>query len=122
MIVLTMFLFGGIWTLVLWVRKAVECCKHGLMGHVGRSMDDRGAEGDLHCPGLGQEVSGKNFSVLSRNCSCDILVKNVAAFCPCLKSLTKAKVKNTENTTKLKVIFSPMLLSRNCNILHFVHL
>ena len=29
-----------------------------------------------------------------RDCFCDILVKNVAAFCPCLKSLPEAKVKN----------------------------
>ena len=28
-----------------------------------------------------------------RDCFCDILVKNVATFCPCLKSLREAKVK-----------------------------
>ena len=31
--------------------------------------------------------------MLPRNHSCDILVKNVAAFCPCPKSLLEAKVK-----------------------------
>jgi hypothetical protein len=28
-----------------------------------------------------------------RDCFCDILVKNMAAFCPCLKSLPESKVK-----------------------------
>ena len=32
------------------------------------------------------EVSKKNINMWPRDCSCDILVKNVAAFCPCLKS------------------------------------
>ena len=42
-----------------------------------------------------EEVSEeKNFSMLLRDSSCDILVKKVIAFCPCLKSLTKAKVKS----------------------------
>ena len=41
-----------------------------------------------------QEVSvEKNFSMWPRDCSCDILVKNVTAFCPCLKCLPEAKVK-----------------------------
>ena len=34
----------------------------------------------------------KNFNMLPRNHSCDILVKNVDGFCPCLKSLPEAKV------------------------------
>lgn len=33
---LTMFLFGGIWTFALWVRKAVRCINHILMGYIGR--------------------------------------------------------------------------------------
>jgi hypothetical protein len=53
-------------------------------------MEDSGAEGDLNHGVLAQEVSEeKNF----RDHSCDILVKNVAAFCPCLKSLPETKVK-----------------------------
>jgi hypothetical protein len=28
----------------------------------------------------------------TRDCSCDILVKNVPGFCPCLKALPEAKV------------------------------
>ena len=44
--------------------------------------------------GLGQELSEeKNFSMLPRDCSCDILVKNVAAFSHCCKSLPEDKVK-----------------------------
>ena len=31
--------------------------------------------------------------MLPRDHSCDILVKNVAAFCPCMKSLPETKVK-----------------------------
>ena len=43
---------------------------------------------------LVQEVSDeKNFSMLPRDLSCDILVKKVTDFCPSLKSLPKAKVK-----------------------------
>ena len=34
----------------------------------------------------------KNFSMWSRDCFCGILVKNVAVFCPDLKSLPGAKV------------------------------
>jgi hypothetical protein len=56
-------------------------------------MEDSCTEHDLNCRGLVQEVSeGKNFSMLSRYCSCDILVKNVAAFCTCSKNLPEAKV------------------------------
>ena len=44
-----MFLFGGIWILVLWVKKAVECFEHRLLDHINRSMKDNGAENDLNC-------------------------------------------------------------------------
>ena len=43
---------------------------------------------------LDQKVSvEKNFSMWSRVCFCGILVKNVATFCTCLKSLPQARVK-----------------------------
>ena len=43
---------------------------------------------------LAQEVSEeKNFSMLPRDLSCDILVKKVATFCSCPKNLPKAKMK-----------------------------
>ena len=32
--------------------------------------------------------------MLPRDCSCDILVKEMPAFCPCPKSLPEAKVKS----------------------------
>lgn len=55
---------------------------------------DSGTDDDLHCGGLAQEVSEeKNFTMLPREGSYDILVKNVAAFCPSLKSLPEDKVK-----------------------------
>ena len=81
-----MLLFGGVCAWVLWVRKAVECFKHCLMDYTSRVMEDSGAEGDLNCGDLALEVpEEKNFSICLRECSCDSLVENVAAFCPCLK-------------------------------------
>jgi hypothetical protein len=41
---LTMLLLRG-----MWIRKAVECFKWGLMGHPRKNMEDSGAEGDLNC-------------------------------------------------------------------------
>lgn len=52
------------------------------MGHTGRSMKDSGAKSYLNYEGLTQEVSEKNFSMLSRDRYCDILAKKLAAFCP----------------------------------------
>ena len=49
---------------------------------------------DLNCADLAQKVSvEKNFSMWHRAYFCSILVKKVAVFCPCLKSLSEAKVK-----------------------------
>jgi len=46
-------------------------------------MEDNGAKGDLKCGSLAQEVlEEKNFSMWPRDCSYNILVSNVAAFCP----------------------------------------
>jgi hypothetical protein len=57
-------------------------------------MEDFVAVNDLNCEDLAQEISlEKNFSMWPRGCFCGILVKNVAAFCPCLKSLPEAKIK-----------------------------
>jgi hypothetical protein len=51
-------------------------------------------EENLNCTDLAQEVSvEKSYSMWPRDCSCGTLVTNVAAFCPCLKSLPEAKVK-----------------------------
>ena len=57
-------------------------------------MGDFVPESDLNCGILAVEVSEeKNFNMWPRDCSCDILVKNVAALCSCLKSLPEAKEK-----------------------------
>ena len=56
---------------------------------------ESGAKSDLKCGGLAQEVSEQSFCMfmLPRNHSYDILVKNMAAFYLCLKSLCEGKVK-----------------------------
>jgi hypothetical protein len=54
-------------------------------------MEDSVAEYGLNCADL---VSvEKNFRMCPRDCFCGILVKSVAALCPCLKSLPESKVK-----------------------------
>ena len=56
-------------------------------------MEDSGADGYLNCGSLDQKVSEeKNFNMLPRNHSHDILVKNVTAFYHCLKCLPEDKV------------------------------
>jgi hypothetical protein len=68
-------------------------------------MEDVVAESDLNCTDLTQEVSEmKNFSMLHRDCFCDILVKNVDSFCHCLKSLPEAKVKSFKLITLTKEV------------------
>lgn len=66
--------------------KYFKCC---LMGHSSRYIHDSGAEGNLNCGCLAQEVN-----MWLRDSSYDILAKNLTAFCPCLKSLPEAKVKD----------------------------
>lgn len=64
------------------------------MSHPIRNIKDFVAEGDLNCESLAQEVSvEKTVSMLHKDCFYEILVKNVAAFCHCPKSLLKVKVK-----------------------------
>ena len=89
-----MFLSGVIRTLELWVKKAGECFKHYVMGHTSRSIENNTAECDLMNCG-DQEISEeKHINTWPRDWSCDILVKNVAAFDPCPKILPKAKLKS----------------------------
>ena len=91
---LTMHLFGRMWILGLWIWKAVECFKWRLISYPGRAMEDFVTESGLKCADMAQEVSvGKNFSMWPRDYFCGILVKSVATFCLCLKSLPEAKVK-----------------------------
>ena len=55
--------------LELWIWKAVGCFKWDVIGHPNRNMKDIGAEGDLNCGGLAQEISGeKNVRMCTRDC------------------------------------------------------
>jgi hypothetical protein len=59
---LTMLLFERMWILGLWIWKAVECFKWGLIGHPRRNMEDFVAGSNLNCVDLAQEISKeKNF-------------------------------------------------------------
>ena len=49
----------------------------GKQWNTSKSMDDNGADSDLNCQELAQEVSENNFSMLLSNRFCDILVKDV---------------------------------------------
>jgi hypothetical protein len=89
-----MLLFERMWIWGLWIWKAVECFKWGLMGHPNRNMEDFVAGSNLNCVDLTQEISKeKNFRMWHKVCFCGSSVKNVATFCPWLKSLPEAKVK-----------------------------
>lgn len=48
---LTMILIGRLWTLILRVRKAMECVKHCLKGNTSRSMKGRSAKSYSNCQG-----------------------------------------------------------------------
>ena len=77
----------------------MECFKWGLMGHPSRNMEDFVAGSNLNCVDLAQEISKeKNFRMWHKDCFCGILVKNVATFCPCLKSLPEALTKEVSET------------------------
>ena len=62
-----MFLLRRIWTLELWVTKAVECFKHRLIGKTSRNMDGRGTNLKwcplLICSSLLPSFSSMKFSV-----------------------------------------------------------
>jgi hypothetical protein len=90
---LTMLFFGRMWIWGLWTWKAVEYFKWGLMGYPSRNMEDFVIESNLNCADLAQEISVRNFKMWPTGMFCGILVKNVATFCPCLKSLSEAGVK-----------------------------
>jgi hypothetical protein len=51
------------------------------MNHTSKNTENSGAEGDLNCESLTQQVlEEKNGSMWPRHCSCNIFVKNVAVF------------------------------------------
>ena len=75
--------FGPQWNSLSWAKWAI-------LVRIWKPV----AVSDLNCADLVQEVSvEKNFNMWHRDCFCNILVKNVAAFGPCLKSLHETKVK-----------------------------
>ena len=64
------------------------------MGQTSRSIEDSAVKSYLNYEGLAQDVSEEqNINIWPRDHSCDILVKKLAAFCPCL-SLPETKVKS----------------------------
>jgi hypothetical protein len=63
------------------------------MEHSSRSLEDSSTENNVNSGGLAQEVSEGNFiSNVVKDHSCDILAKNVTAFCSCPKNLTRVKL------------------------------
>jgi hypothetical protein len=50
------------------------------MGCPTKNMEEIGVEDNFNCRSLVLEVSEENFNMWPRDYSCDILVKNVAAF------------------------------------------
>jgi hypothetical protein len=49
---LTMFLFERMLIWGLWIWKAVECFKWGLMDHPSRNMEDFDGGSNLNCVGM----------------------------------------------------------------------
>jgi hypothetical protein len=88
----------------------MECFKWGLMGCHSRNVVNFVAVSDLNCADLAQEVSEeRNFNMWPTDCFCGILVRSVATFCPCLKSLSEAKVK------RLRLIALTKEVSKKCS-------
>jgi hypothetical protein len=93
-IVLTLLLLERMCILALWIWKAVESFEWGIIGYFSRNMEEFVTKSDLNCSDLDQGFSvAKNFSMLPRDSFYSILVKNMAEFFLCLKSLPEAKVK-----------------------------
>lgn len=57
-------LFRRMWTLGIWIRKAVEYFKWGLTSNPSRNMEDSDGEGDLNSENLAQEVSEEKTNIL----------------------------------------------------------
>ena len=81
---LTIHLFREMQIWGLWIWKAVECFKWGLVSHSSRNLEEIGAECDLNSGDLAQKISEEkkvsDVSAWPRDYFCDILVKNVAIF------------------------------------------
>lgn len=71
----------------------VEFFKLGLRDHLSRSID-RDAKGNVDSDSPAQEVpERKNVGEWPKDHYCDILIRNVAAICPCPQP--EAKLKNS---------------------------
>ena len=65
------------------------------MGHLSRSLENNSSGSNMDYGDPVQEASeGNNISNRTRNHFCDILAKNVATLCPCLKNLPEAELKS----------------------------
>ena len=74
-----MLSFEGMWILELWINKAGECFKRGLIDQNSRDMESSSAESELNSKNLAQDISKeRKFIMLLRDWSYDILVKNVS--------------------------------------------
>jgi hypothetical protein len=73
-----------------------EHCKLGLKGHSRRSLEGNSAKnnGDYRDPAKKSCQRGTILATGLRYPACDILVKNVAAFCLCPKNLPEAKLRS----------------------------
>jgi hypothetical protein len=99
------------------VALQMECFTWGLMGHPSRNMEDFGSESVLNCVDLAQDVSQeKNFRMWPRDCFRGILVKNLVAFCPCLKSLPETKVNRFILITLTKEVSKRKSQQRLCSL------
>ena len=79
-------------------------------------MKDFVAVSDLNCANLAQEISvEKNLSMWPRDCFYSILVKNMAVFCRCLKSLSKVKglrlIALTKEVSEMPIIYFVLVKS-----------
>ena len=101
---LTVLLFRRMWILWLWIWKAMKCFKRSVMGYPSQNMKDCCYWEWFELCRPGPILSVKNFNMWPRDRFCDILVKNMAAFCPCLKSRPEAKVKNLRSIEFTKEI------------------
>ena len=93
------------------------------MGHTSRNMEVNDAEFDLmNCWGLPQEVSEEeNFSMLPRDHSSNILLRNMVAFCLCLTILPEAKVKSFVLMLLAKEISKQLNIDRLCCVVISVY-
>ena len=111
-IALTMLLFGGMWTLRLWIRKADAYFMWGLNGpYLYKKIENNSAEGNVNCGDSAREVSEeKNFNMWPKDDSCGILAKNVSSLCLSPKNLPEAKLKS------FRIILLPEEILRQPNI------